>query len=166
MKLVRALAVGAVAATFAVGCSDNDGTGSNGVTVEDLVGTWTATKLEFTNQANTDQHFDIISGALGSLTITVTSNGSFSGTFAQCGLPSLCPEQDAAGTIALSGNTGTLTFTAPAEFDEPISGTFTLTTGDPDVLTLNATSGLEFDFSIIGGDPGEVPANLELVMER
>ena len=166
MKLVRALAVGTLAAAFAVGCSDS--TGSDGdVTIGDLVGTWTATEFTYTNQADLDQSVELVGLAGLELILMVTSNGSFSGTFMECALPSLCPEQSVAGTMAISGSTMTLTFTAPADFDEPISGTFTLATGgDPDVLTMNATSGVEFDFSIIGGDPGDVPVNLTLVMER
>ena len=165
MKLVRALAVGAIAAAFAVGCSDSTGTDGD-VTIGDLVGTWTATEFTYTNQADLDQSVNLILFGLD-LTITVTINGSFSGTFMECRLATQCPEQDVAGTMAISGSTMTLTFTAPADFDEPLSGTFTLATGgDPDVLTMNATSGVDFDFSIFGGDPGEVPVNLTLVMQR
>ena len=162
MRLVRALAAGAVAAAFAVGCSDSTGPDDD-VTIGDLGGTWTATEFTYTNQADLDQSVNLMLFGL-ELTITVTSGGNFTGTLQQT---AVSPVVSVSGTMAISGNTMTLTFTAPADFDEPMSGTFTLATGgDPDVLTMNATSGVDFDFSIIGGDPGEVPANVTLEMER
>jgi hypothetical protein len=161
MKFARALAVGAVAAAFAVGCSDS--TGSNGdVTVGDLVGTWTATEFTYTNQADRTEQANMMNFGL-ELVITVTSGGNFTGTLKET---AVSPVVSVSGTIAISGSTMTLTFIQPPSFDEPISGAFTLDTGDPDVLAMTATSGVDFDFGLIGGDPGEVPADLFLEMER
>ena len=90
MKFVRALAVGALAAAFAVGCSDS--TGSDGdVTIGDLAGTWTATAFTYTNKADPNQSVELVGLAGLELTITVTSNGSFGGTLMECALPTLCP---------------------------------------------------------------------------
>jgi hypothetical protein len=159
MKLLRTLFAGAVAAAVAAGCGDS-ATGSNGVTIADLVGEWNATKFEYTNQANASQVVDLMQfGA--ALNITVAGTGAFAGTFRET---AVSPTDNITGTIEISGSTMTLTFTAPPEFvGDPISGSFDLA---GDVLTLNATSGVDFDFSVIGGDPGDVPADLELVMQR
>ncbi len=159
MKLARALAVGAVAAAFAVGCSDSTGPDGD-VTIGDLVGTWTATEVTYTNQADLDESVNMMTFGF-ELIITVAGGGNFTGTMKQTAVSSAV---SVAGTIVIDGNTMTLTFMQPPSLD-PISGTFTLTTGDPDVLRVNAL-GVPFDFGIIGGDPGEVPANLTLVMER
>ncbi len=160
MKLVRALAVGAIAAAFAVGCSDGTGSGDE-ITVGDLVGTWTATEFTYTNQADLDESVNMMLFGFD-LTITVAGGGNFTGTMQET---AVSPVVSVAGTIMIDGNTMTLTFIQPPSLD-PISGAFTLTTGNPDVLRVTATTGVTFDFGIIGGDPGEVPASLTLEMER
>jgi len=161
MKLVRAFAVGAIAAAFAVGCSDGTGADDE-ITIGDLVGTWTATEFNYTNQADLNETADMMLFGL-ELTITVAGGGNFTGTFRQT---AVSPVVSVVGTMAIDGDTMTLTFVQPASFDEPITGAFTLTTSDPDVLRLTATTGVEFDFGMIGGTPGEVPATLRLEMER
>ncbi len=75
MYAVRMFTIG-IAATLALGCSE-----ATGITAEDLAGTWNATSIVFTNQANTAESVDIIVRDGASFTMTVQASGSISTTF-------------------------------------------------------------------------------------
>jgi hypothetical protein len=119
----------AVVVAGAVACGD-----STGITPEDLAGTWEATEMVFTNQANTSESVDLIElGA--SLTVTVNASGTVSTVFddGQGGTDS------DSGTMSVDGSTITIgsdTYEADRSGDE-----LTLT---------DATS--EFDFDEDGSD--------------
>ena len=86
-------------AALAAGCG-SDTIGPNDLTVDDLVGTWTVTKLEYTSDANRGTSKDLIkdNGATG--TITVNANGTY-----------------------------TYTLTAPGPISQTTTGTFTVQNG-------------------------------------
>ena len=136
-------------AIVAIECSDS---GPEQVTVADLAGTWSATQFRITDESGVIPSFDI-KQLLGSLTITVTSNGSFTGTFKATGLSDEVP---VAGSIAILGTSLTITFTQG--LDQPISGEFVLNGDD---LTITG-SGLTVEFE------GETidSATVILVMRR
>jgi len=136
-------------AIVAIECSDS---GPEQVTVADLAGTWSATQFRITDESGVIPSFDI-KQLLGSLTITVTSNGSFTGTFKATGLSDEVP---VAGSISILGTSLTITFTQG--LDQPISGEFVLNGDD---LTITG-SGLTVEFE------GETidSATVILVMRR
>lgn len=127
MRLSRAVLLGAAATLGAVACEK-----ATGVTIADLVGTWRATKLEFTNKANTAQKVDLV--PLGAqLTIVVESSGRAISTFSFQGSTSVDTSQIAIrgdtllidgerAVFVLSGNTLTLTDNEE-EFDFNQDGT-------------------------------------------
>jgi len=139
MQTRRMLAVGTVVAAL-VACGD-----STGITAEDLAGTWEATEIVFTNQANTSESVDVVDlGA--SLTVTVSASGTVSTVFddGQGGTDS------DSGTLSVDGSTLTIggeTFEAERSGDE---------------LTLTDATN-EFDFDDDGTDEA---ANLVIRLVR
>ena len=150
MKLLRTLIAPLLAVTFVVGCGDSNGPDSTSEEIVDaLVGTWNATSIVFTNKANSSETFDLI-GNGGSLSITFTSNGQFSGS-------STSPE----GTESLSGTfvvQGTNLITTDTGESESETIAFTLS-GNTLTLTLDD----EFDFDDDGFDE---PATLTITLQR
>jgi len=147
MRLLRIAVTGALAIGFAMGCGDSSGPQEN-VTIADLVGTWNATSIVYTNTA-TDQSINAY--LLGArLQITVAADGSYTGSLTE---PFGTPE-DISGTVIIQGNSITITDDA-APGDNAV-GTFTLSGN-----TLTITAQDEFDFGA-----GAVPATLVLVMQR
>ena len=148
MKLVRALAVGALAAAFAVGCSDSTDPGD--VTGADLVGTWDATSVVFTPDAGGTA----VDVTLLGFTFEVTFNaeGGYTATFTE-------PEEPAEleiGTYTVVNAVLTLT---------PVSGegeTFTINSLDGDTLVITTTDA-EYDFDDNGT---EDPANLTVTLAK
>lgn len=139
MRRARVLALGTLVAA-ATACGD-----STGITVEDLVGTWEASEILFTNAANSSQRVDLIDlGA--SLTVTVNASGTVSTLFndGQGGTDS---DAGTLGTDATTLTIGSETYQAERSGDE---------------LTLSdATS--EYDFDEDGTDD---PATLVIVLIR
>ena len=146
MKLLRTLVAPLLAVTVVAGCGDSNGPGTE-ATINALAGTWNATSLVFTNNANSSETFDLIADG-GSFSITFTAAGgfsgsstfegdtdTFSGTFEVQGSNLIISETGESGpeTIAftLSGNTLTLTLDDEFDFDddgfdEPATLTITL----------------------------------------
>ncbi|MDH3292218.1 MAG: lipocalin family protein [Gemmatimonadota bacterium] len=122
------------------------------VTVDDLVGTWTASRFQITDESGTIAPFDIVAFG-GRLVITVTSGGGFSGTLKAS---AIATENPVSGTVTVQGMTLTLTFTQGLV--QPISGQFVLS---GDTLTISG-SGLtiEFEGQTIGA------ASIVLVLRR
>ena len=115
MKTLRYLSVIPLLIALSVSCSDSSGPD---VTVADLAGTWTATQFRITDESGTLPPFDIVSPLIGgSLEITVTVNGMFSGTLQATSQSALSA---VAGSITIQGDLLTLTFTQG--LDNPISG--------------------------------------------
>jgi len=122
------------------------------VTVDDLVGTWTASRFQITDESGTVAPFDIVAFG-GRLVISVTSGGGFSGTLKATAIST---ENPVSGTVTVQGMTLTLTFTQGLA--QPISGQFVLS---GDTLTISG-SGLtiEFEGQTIGA------ASIVLVLRR
>jgi hypothetical protein len=132
------LAAGAMVVAVAA-CGD-----STGITVEDLVGTWEATEIVFTNSANTSESVDVIDlGA--SLTVTINSAGTVSTVFddGQGGTDS------DSGTLSVDGSTLTV---GGETFEAERSGDVLILTGDG-----------EWDFDEDGTDD---PATLTIRLVR
>ena len=116
-------------------CGGDDGpTGPAGITVADLAGEWTTTKLEYTNKANSAQKVDGL--ALGeTLSLSIQSNGQYEATIGNENASitvggTLGIEGDILNfhtiflgnaQVSLSGNTMTLTFDG-ARYDFDGSG--------------------------------------------
>jgi hypothetical protein len=137
---MRRLITAVTVVLLAAACSGSDKeTGPEEVTMADLVGSWTAASLTYTNNANSAEKFDLIAAG-GESRLTVLSDGR-ARTWLEIG--SLSDEWDA--QLSISGNTLTST---PAEASRGVrSWTFSL---DGDLLELTDTSS-EFDFTLANG---------------
>ena len=124
------------------GCGDDDSTSPEpALTIEDLVGSWTATSVIFTNNADPSQSVDVIAEGVGVRFTMLTGGGTR--TWIDAGADS--DEWDALVTI--SGSTLT---SVPAESSRPTRiFAFTLVNN---VLTLTDTNS-EFDFTDTGAAP-------------
>ncbi|MBE0593520.1 MAG: lipocalin family protein [Gemmatimonadales bacterium] len=104
---------------------------STAVDPQSLLGTWDATKLEFTRVANTSDKVDLIDLG-GEFVITLAANDVCTGTFT---VPGELPE-NLTGTWSVSVDVFTLHWdgdTGNTQFDMTLSGnTLTLTGGDVD----------------------------------
>ncbi len=147
MRLLRIAVTGALAIGFAVGCSDSTDPQEN-VTIEDLVGTWNATSIQYTNNATGQAINAFLFGAR--LSITVAADGTYTGSVTE---PGGTPES-ISGTVTVQGNS--ITITDDSSPGDAAVGTFTLSGS-----TLTITAQDEFDFGA-----GEVAATLVLVMQR
>ncbi len=130
----------ALAGAVTLACGD-----STGITVQDLVGDWSATQYRYINAADTTQQVDVISlGA--SFTLTVVADGTASTLYTN---PQGGTSSDS-GT--LSGDATTLT----------LSGTPFQAQRSGDVLTLtDRSSAYDFD-----GDGSSEAATLIIRMQR
>lgn len=133
MRLTRSLTALALAATVAVACDST--TSPEDLTVSDVVGTWTATKIEYTLLADTTEKLDIVGYGLATLTITVHESGSFTFTFTQVGNPVVT------GTASLTISNGVATITGAGDID----GSYDITAYDGTTLTME-DSPVDFDF--------------------
>ena len=148
MKLVRALAVGAVAAAFAAACSDS--TAPADVTAADLAGTWDATSVVFTPDAG-GTAVDVVLLGFG-FEITFNAEGGYTAT---TDVPGEDPDVEI-GTFTVANSVITLT---PVGEDAE-----TLTIDSLSGSTLVVTdSNAEFDFD---DDDVEEPANMTATMAK
>lgn len=147
MRLLPIAATGALTIGFVLGCGDSTEPQGD-VTIADLVGTWNATSIVYTDNATGQSVNAFLFGAR--LQITVAANGTYTGSVTE---PGGAP-QAITGTITVQG--GTITITDDAAPGDAAVGTFTLSGN-----TLTITAQDEFDFGA-----GDVPATLVLVMVR
>ncbi len=140
MKLLRTPIAPLLAVTFVAGCGDS----TPEEVAEALAGTWNATSVVFTNKANSSETFDLLAGG-GSVNITFTAAGGFSGSFTELG-----------GTFVVQGTN--LIFTNPGKSD-PDTAAFTLS---GNTLTLTVDD-VDFDFDDDGVDES---ASLAIVLQR
>lgn len=141
LKVARRIVPLVLVATLAAGCGDEDPTGvEDGLTIEDLVGSWIATSVTHTNKANPAETFDIV-GAGGEVRSTILTGGR-ARTWVEFG--SSMDEWDSLATLS-----GTIITSVPTEAGRPTrTWEFTLVGG---VLTL--TDDGEFDFTLTGATP-------------
>jgi hypothetical protein len=152
-RTAQALLLTWLAAVIAVGCGDEEGTGPGaGVAPEDLVGTWRATALTFTNPQDPSQSVDPI--ALGGhFTLTVAGDSTY---WAVMAAPGEIPEIATGSWVIERGFLLVTDDSVPGEttaFEVSLSGSS---------LTL-VTDEEEFDFD---GDGVEEPAELRMVLLR
>jgi hypothetical protein len=149
---VQTLTLVVLASLSAAGCGSDSSTGPGAVTVADLVGSWKATSVLLTNQANPSQQFDIVAAG-GELRMTVLVGG---GARTWLELGDFSDEWDA--LLTLSGNQLTST---PVEASRPTQR-HTITLEGSELTATN--SGAVFDFTLSDGNP--VPATLVVVFRR
>lgn len=138
-------------------CGDDSDTGTarpveDGVTVDDLVGSWSASSHTFTNKADATQSIDIIT--IGGETRSTVLAGGRARTWVELG--DFSDEWDA--QLSISGNTITST-PVEASRDGRVS-TFVLSGNVLTTTNGNST----FDFTL-SGEP-EVPATEVIVWQR
>ncbi len=149
MKLLRTLVAPLLAVTVVAGCGDSNGPGTSEATINALAGTWNATSMVFTNNANSSETYDLIADG-GSLSLTFTAAGGFSGS-------STTPEgtEILSGTFVVQGTNLIVTDTG-----EPESETIAFTLSG-NTLTLTLDDELDFD-----DDGFDEPATLVIVLQR
>jgi hypothetical protein len=154
MRLARLLPVGFLSVGLVAGCGGDDGTGPSGITMAELVGSWDAVEVVFTNLANPSETMDLV--ALGAdVTLTASSGGDFA-------LVMMLPGegyQVQTGVVSVQG--GRVVIEDDDDPGEP--GTFSADL-DGNLLTLELVDGeVEIDFDDDGVDD---PADLRLVLGR
>ena len=153
LPLARSLSLLVAVAVLSSACGEGS-TGpepaDTGLTVADLVGSWKASSMVFTNNANSSQTFDVVSSG-GELRTTVLTDGR-ARTWVTIG--TFSDEWDA--LLTLSGDQLTST---PAESTRPIQRWTVTMAGTQITLTRNDSA---FDFTLTGADP--VPATEVVVL--
>ena len=127
------------------------GDSGNGPNRDQFAGTWDATKLEFTNVANTSQKVDVIAAG-APFVIVLESNGTYQATIVIPGQPA----DNTTGTWSVSSQVFTLRETGVSfdlQFSWSLSGN-TITISGADT---------EFDFNDDGTDE---PAKVSAVLVR
>ena len=151
MKLLRTLIAPLLAVTFVAGCGDSIGPDSTPEEVAAAIaGTWNATSYVFTNDANSSETFDLLANG-GSLSLTFTADGQFSGSFTAPG-----ESETFGGTYVAQGTNLIITDAVDPNDVETIA--FTLS-GSTITLTLDD----DFDFDDDGVDE---PATSVIVLEK
>ncbi len=160
MKVLNKLAAVVLAGVFAVGCSDS--TGTDVLTMQDMEGTWVATKFEYTDPAGNFPTFDITSVG-GALSLTVTATSATDGTYTGSLLipPSTTPVT-IGGAVELLANGTQFTLTNPTDPPNILLLNITPSGTPPTLVTLSADTNIEFDWGL-GTD---VPASLEIVLQK
>ena len=151
MRILYVLQFVVLTAMLGVGC-DNGEPDTDEITVEDFVGSWTASSHTFTNNADQSQSFDTIAND-GETRTTVLTGG---GTRTWFELGTFSDEWDSQMSI----NGTTLTMTPVETTRETRTWTFTL---EGTVITLtDATSSFDFTLS----DAAEVSSTEVVVLVR
>jgi hypothetical protein len=132
-------------------CGDDDPAGPEGLTLNDLVGSWIATSVVHTNNANSSETFDIVANG-GEVRFTMLAGGN-TRTWVELG--TFMDEWDSAAT--LSGNTVTMD---PVEAGRP-TAVFEITLVGGVLTMTNEDS--EFDFTLTGAAPVSTTAVLVFV---
>jgi len=149
MRPLRTISLLSLILVFAVGC---DSSKNDDITLDDLIGTWSATSMVYTRNSD-GQSVDIIGTLAGEYRITVLSGGR-ARTWVDVG--TYQDEWDSA--ISLDGNKLTVD---PVETGRD-TNTATITLSG-NVLTVTDTN-VEFDFTLSGGTPD--PAKVVITMQR
>jgi len=148
MRVARALLIGLLGVGLLVGC-DDDGTGLDGFTLADLVGTWDASVFVFVSQTSPPDSADFIAEG-ADVRLTVAANGDYS-------IVVWAPDVIADvlwGTVSVDD--GNIVITDEQEPGNPISFSAGLS---GNTLSMQ-TDEVEFDF----GD-GDEPAELHIVFQ-
>lgn len=133
MRLAGSLSAAVLTAMVAVACSDST-TSPQDLTIDDVVGAWTATKIEYILLSDTTKKFDAVANGAASLSITVDESGSFTYNFTQLGVP-------ATGTATLTISNGVATISGAGDID----GSYDITAYDGTTLSMEDDL-VDFDF--------------------
>ncbi len=141
LRTVRSLFVLFAGAVFAAGCGDSsEPTAVDTLTIEDFVGSWSATSMVFTSNTNAGETFDVIAAG-GESRFTTLSGGATRNWF---DLGDFHDEWDA---LVVLNSAGDLLTSTPAEASRPVRQfRFTL---EGNTLTLTNTNS-SFDFTLTG----------------
>lgn len=139
MRLRSSLLFAVFSMALLAGC-DDDPTEPAGLTLDDLVGSWTASSVLYTNNANAAEVFDIVAAG-GEVRTTVLDGG---GARTWVTLGDFSDEWDA--QLSLSGNTLTST---PAEAARGVR-VFTIVL-DGNTLTMTRADAM-WDFTLMAGE--------------
>ncbi|HSG46367.1 MAG TPA: hypothetical protein VLA43_01010 [Longimicrobiales bacterium] len=153
LPLARSVSLLFAMAVISSACGEGStapNTDETGLTVADLVGSWKASSLVFTNNANSTQQFDVVASG-GELRTTILTDGR-ARTWLTVG--DFSDEWDA--LLTLNGDQLTST---PAEATRPTQRWTVTMVGNQ--ITLTRSDG-EFDFTLSGADP--VPASERVVL--
>jgi len=143
------------AVLFTYSCSDNDDDSpeDTGITINDLVGSWNATSMKFTNNSNAAEQFDFIAAG-GELRFTMLTGG---GVRTWVDIADFSDEWDSQATLT---DNSTLVLTPVEASRETITFKFTLS-GNTLTLTNSEDS---FDFTLSGEN--EVSATSVTVLQK
>lgn len=170
MKLLRTAGVLVLSALALTACGDS----TTSVEIADLAGSWSATRFEYTDQANPFFSIDAISDVGGTLNVDVQESGAFSGSLR---VPGLTVDGTGAtitvpvgGTFSINGSTLSVDFDAATEalgLFSDFDASFDLS---GDVLTFTADTNFDFPDNLEElagiGARGEVPATVTVRLVR
>ena len=150
-------------AVAACGDDDDDGTGpAPADPIDALVGSYTTQSFRYTAEADPTLTVDLAGLGAGINTMILNSDATFSGT-------ATLEIEGEFQTLPLTGTlTGVTTSALTINFDPPAS--LVLPNPLPVTYTLSGTilsftaTGVNFDFSVVGGPAGETPSILEVVL--
>lgn len=151
MRTARSGLFLALTVMVAASCGSDGGTEPEGITIADLVGSWTATSQTFTNNSNSSETFDFIANG-GETRMTVLAGGN-ARTWVD--IDTYSDEWDA--QLTLNGNTLTST---PVEASRPVR-VYTITLNGSTLSVTNTSDAFDFP-----PEDAPVSATLEMVMER
>lgn len=145
-------------AGLAAACGDDD-EGPSGPSFADLAGSWRATTTVFTLNADPSVTLDIVQTLGAVVDLVLVSDGSF---VFDIDVPGLGLTQ-VTGSYTLDGNTATVI--NDAEPNDPLTGTFTLST-DGNTLTIRINDTTLFDLTQDGIVDEADAARLDGVFDR
>jgi hypothetical protein len=149
MRAMNRVTLGALAA-ISIACGGG-GDGGSGPPATSLVGTWNATKVEFTSKANPTQKVDVIAQG-ATMTLVLNGNGTYDQTMKVPGQP----DDITNGTWSTSGGIFTM-----QQAGMPFSWQFSVSLSG-NTLTLSGAD-VEFD---VNNDGTDEPAKLTTVLVR
>ncbi len=158
MTMLRSLGIATLSTVLLTACGDS--TGTDQVTLEDLVGTWNVILLQWTRTDGAQEIVDFIQIG-GSITVTIGPSGAVTGS----GTSFLTGDFTLSGTVMVQGES--IILTLDAEASNPNAPTLTLPdmfsyTLTDDTLTLTNSS-VTFDF---GFDGTREPASVRFILQR
>ncbi len=131
-----------------VACGDDEGNGVTGPTIADLAGTWNATSLLLTWNANPAVQVDLVQTLGATVTLQVTNQNRYTFTANVPGQPALMVVGDFSFT-ATGANSGSFSLTDDDEpGGTPTTGTMTLTGAN--TITVNIPDAELIDFDMDG----------------
>ena len=151
-----------VAAGLAACGDDDGGTGPDEVTLADLAATYSVQSFTYTSDADPNTSVNLIAATGATLTVTLLSNGTFTGLLNAPALTGTANDVPIAGVLTLTGNN-----TAEVDFDATTNTLFSDLTisfqfSEPNFVW--TASDVTFDFTLMNDPNNAVPADLSVVL--